>query len=289
MRIGLVHSLIRQDEKMLLSAFDKCGVTLVRIDDRQAKFAPMKDDFELDAVLGRSMSHGSNLNALRFFETAGVPCINHPDVVDVCGDKLRTSLALSRADVPQPDYRVAFSMESALEAIEELGYPVVVKPVVGSCGRLISKINDRDAAEAVLEHKARLGNYQHSIFYIQKYVDKGQRDIRAFVVGKACVAAIYRSSTHWKTNTALGGKATNCPVTKEVSNLAMDAARAVGGGVVAVDIFETPSGLLVNEVNDTMEFKNSVSVTGVDIPLLIAEEVLRLANHENDLAKAVCC
>ena len=169
---------------------------------------------------------------------------------------------------------------SALEAVEALGYPAVLKPITGSWGRLISRVNDRDAAEAVLEHKARLGHYDHSIFYVQRYVDKGDRDIRSFVIGDGCVAAIHRTGPHWKTNTALGARVTACPVSPEISRLSLEAARAVGGGVVAVDLFETESGIVVNEVNDTMEFKNSIAPTGVDIPRLMAEYVVRAGRRE---------
>jgi [lysine-biosynthesis-protein LysW]--L-2-aminoadipate ligase len=175
--------------------------------------------------------------------------------------------------------RVAFTAETALKAIEEMGYPVVIKPVVGSWGRLLAKINDRDAAEAILEHKEVLGSYQHSIFYIQKYVEKQGRDIRSFVIGDECIAAIYRTSDHWVTNTARGGVATNCPVTPGLAELSLQAAQAVGGGMVAIDLFETNAGLLVNEVNHTMEFKNSVATTGVNIPAAMVDYVLSVARH----------
>ena len=132
-------------------------------------------------------------------------------------------------------------------------------------GRLLSKVNDREAAEAILEHKETLGSYHHSIFYIQKYVEKHGRDIRSFVVGDEAICAIYRTSPHWITNTARGGVATNCPVTHEVNEISVRAAKAVGGGVVAIDLFETPDGLMVNEVNYTMEFRNSIDTTGVNI------------------------
>ena len=165
--------------------------------------------------------------------------------------------------------------ESALAAIEQLGYPVVLKPVVGSWGRMVSKINDRDAAEAILEHRDVLGSYQHSIFYIQQYIDKPGRDIRSFVVGDECIAAIYRSSPHWITNTARGGVATNCPLTPELVELSVRATQAVGGGVVAIDLLEDREGrLLVNEVNYTMEFRNSIDTTGVDIPARIIDYVV---------------
>lgn len=271
MKVGFLHSLIRKDEKLLLEAFRAFPqVELVMLDDRRLTF-DLHTRPALDVVLERSINHSRAMHALRLFEAQGVRCINSHEVARICGDKLLTSVALHEAGVPQPALRVAFTEESALQAIEELGYPVVLKPAVGSWGRLLSKVNDRDAAESILEHKTVLGSYHHSIFYIQKYVEKaGGRDIRSFVVGDECIAAIYRTSEHWITNTARGGAASRCPVTPELAEVSLAGARAVGGGVVALDLFETPDGLLVNEVNYTMEFKNSIDTTGVDIPGKIA-------------------
>ena len=207
----------------------------------------------------------------------GIPTVNTFEVANVCGDKLLTTAALVRAGVPVPRTRIAYTPESALEAIEALGYPVVLKPAIGSWGRLLSKVNDRDAAEALLEHKVTLGSFHHGAFYIQEYVEKQGRDIRAFVVGDETICAIYRDSPHWITNTARGAKASNCPVTPELDALSRAAAQAVGGGVVAVDLFETPDGLQVNEVNYTMEFRNSIDTTGVDIPARIVDYTLGVA------------
>jgi len=148
---------------------------------------------------------------------------------------------------------------------------------VGSWGRLLSKINDRDAAETVLEHKTVLGSYHHSIFYIQQYIEKQGRDIRSFVVGDDCITAIYRSSDHWITNTARGAVASKCEITTEIAEISLAAAKAVGGGIVAVDLFESDAGLLVNEVNYTMEFRNSIDTTGVDIPQVVANYIIGLA------------
>jgi [lysine-biosynthesis-protein LysW]--L-2-aminoadipate ligase len=156
----------------------------------------------------------------------------------------------------------------------------VLKPAVGSWGRLLAKISDRDAAEALLEHKETLGSYQHAIFYVQEYVDKPSRDIRSFVVGDETICAIYRESSHWITNTARGGKASNCPVTPEIDRLSRAAARAVGGGVLAIDLLEHPDGMVVSEVNYTMEFRNSIDTTGVDIPSRIVDYVLRVGELE---------
>ncbi|MCL6097824.1 MAG: lysine biosynthesis protein LysX [Bacteroidetes bacterium] len=277
MKIGLLHSLIRKDEKFLIDEFNAIkGVELVMIDDREITFTLGNDHFDLDVVVERCINHSRALHGLRLFEAAGIKCVNSFNVATICGDKLLTSVALAENKVPQPEVRVAFTEESALKAIEEMGYPVVLKPAVGSWGRLLSKINDRDAAEAILEHKTVLGSYHHSIFYIQKYVEKSGRDIRSFVVGDKCIAAIYRTSPHWITNTARGGLATNCPVTPELSELSLKAAKAVGGGIVAIDVFETKQGLMVNEVNYTMEYKNSITTTGVNIPKHMAEYVVKV-------------
>ena len=238
MKIGLLHSLIRKDEKFLIDEFNKIkGIELIMIDDREIKFNIGKDKFDFDIVVERCINHSRALHGLKLFQSAGIKCVNTYNVATICGDKLLTSCALADHKVPQPEVRVAFTEESALKTIEEMGYPVVLKPAVGSWGRLLSKVNDRDAAEAILEHKAVLGSYHHSIFYIQKYVEKKGKDIRSFVVGDKCIAAIYRTSSHWITNTARGGVATKCPVTDELNDISVRAAKAVGGGIVAIDVF----------------------------------------------------
>ena len=276
MKIGLLHSLIRKEEKLLIEAFRNAGVEPVMIDDRKLIL-----DFhtapEIDILVERSINHSRALHALRLFESAGIPCVNSHHVSQICGDKLLTTAALKDCGIAQPKCRVAFTEESALQAIEELGYPVVLKPAVGSWGRLLSKINDRDAAETVLEHKSVLGSYHHSIFYIQRYIEKRGRDIRSFVVGDECIAAIYRTSDHWITNTARGAQASKCEITDDVAQISVAAATAVGGGIVAVDLFESDGGLLVNEVNYTMEFRNSIDTTGIDIPAVVASYVIEQA------------
>ncbi len=277
MRIGFLHSLIRKEEKLLLDEFRKRkGVELEMLDDRKLVF-DLRSRPDIDVALERSINHSRAMHGMRLLESVGIRCINNSEVARICGDKILTSLALEEAEIPQPDLRIAFTEDSALDAIEQLGYPVVLKPAVGSWGRLLSKVNDREAAESILEHKAILGSYHHSIFYIQKYVEKQGRDIRSFVVGDQCIAAIYRTSKHWITNTALGGVATGCPVSNELAKISIRAANAVGGGIVAVDLFETRGGLLVNEVNYTMEFRNSITTTGVNIPAKIVDYVVESA------------
>ena len=273
MRVGLLHSLLRMEEKLLLEAFKQQGVTPIMLDDRKLTF-DLESVPDIDLVVERCINHSRAMHGLRLFESLGIRCINSSDVARICGDKILTSVALKEAGLAQPPIRIAFTEDSALIAIEELGYPVVLKPAVGSWGRLLAKVNDRESAEAILEHKTVLGSYHHSIFYIQKYVEKQGRDIRSFVVGNECIAAIYRSSSHWITNTARGAVATGCPVTDEIASLSVAAAHAVGGGVLAVDLFESTEGLLVNEVNYTMEFRNSIDTTGVNIPGRVVTYVL---------------
>jgi len=278
--VGVLLSRVRVEEKLLLEALERRGARTKLIDDREVVFrVEERPDLGVDVVLERCIQHSRALYALAVLETHGIPTVNTFEVADICGNKLLTTMRLIRDGVPSPRTRLAFTPESALQAVEELGYPAVLKPLVGSWGRLISKVNDRDAAESILEHKDVLGTYMHSIYYVQEYVDKPGRDIRAFVVGDETIAAIYRASPHWITNTARGGQATKCPVTPELNDLCVRAARAVGGGVVAIDVLEGPDGLQVIEVNYTMEFRNSIDTTGVDIPAKVVDYVLEVARR----------
>lgn len=282
MKIGLLASRIRVEEKLLMKELDSRGLDYERIDDRELVLELGNNSMSrFDVVIERCINHSRALYALKILEDWGIPTVNRYGTAEVCGNKILTSSALQKKGVAQPRVKIAFTPKSAIEAMEEMGYPVVLKPGVGSWGRLLSKINDREAAETVLEHKELLGTYHHSIFYIQEYVKKPGRDIRAFVVGDTTIAAIYRSSEHWITNTSRGGTSSVCEVTPELNEICVAAARAVGGGVVAIDVFEDPErGLIVNEVNYTMEYRNSIEPTGVNIPGKIVDFALATARGE---------
>ena len=280
MKISIICSLVRPEEKMLLEAFAKHTVEIDVIDDRSLVFDLDKlDDWRKYAVVvERCVSQSRATYVQRLMKLAGVRTVNTHEVIENCGDKLITSQLMMQHNVPTTRVMLAFTPESALRAVESLGYPCVLKPVVGSWGRGVVRVNDRDAAEAVVNLRDELGGYQQHIYYVQELVRKPERDIRSFVVGDECIAAIYRTSAHWITNTHLGGKASNCPLTPELARISVAAAKAVGGGVVAVDLFEDPErGLLVNEVNHTMEFRNSVPATGVDIPARMVDYVMTVA------------
>ena len=288
MRVGIVISHIRPEEKLLISAFQAQGVEPEIINDREIIFditaGPEQSSptgtawHDYDVVLERSVSTSRGLYTLAMLENGGVNAINSFQTASTCADKFRTTIALTKAGVPQPSARLSFESESTLRAIEQIGYPAVLKPVTGSWGRMLARVNDRDAAEAVIEHRETLGDYSLHLFYTQELIRKPGRDIRAFVVGDQAICAIYRDSPHWITNTARGGKASNCPVTPELAEICLRTARAVGGGILAIDVMEDPErGYLVNEVNHTMEFRNSSAPTGVDIAAEVVRHTLRVA------------
>ncbi len=279
MKVGVLFSRVRVEEKLIFEAFEKRGIPYTLIDDRELVLDIGNNTFrDYDVVLERCINHSRALSALRVLDDWGVKSVNTYQAADICGNKLLTTSAVIKAGLPSPRTQIAFTSESAIKAIQEMGFPVVLKPAVGSWGRLLSKVNDLEAAESILEHKEVLGTYQHSIFYIQEYIRKPGRDIRAFVVGDETICAIYRNSGHWITNTARGGVASNCPVTPEINRLSVGAAKACGGGILAVDILEDQDrGFLVNEVNYTMEFRNSIAPTGVDIPGRIVDYVSQVA------------
>ncbi len=306
---------------MILAALRARDVDYERIDPRKvvyhlgegARDAP--DDLcAYDVVLVRCLSHTNAYYLTRYFESLGVPVISSHQVIATCGDKLLTSAVLQEAGLPIPRTAVALTPERALETMESMGYPVVLKPLFGSWGRLLARVNDRDAAEALLEHKQTLGGYLHGVFYIQDYVDKPGRDIRTLVVGDDVVYAIYRRSDHWITNTARGGDPLPCPLTDEIVGLSLAAAQAVARvshrrpsfaaglpteahreaqgafaaglpteasrAIVAVDLLETQEGqMLVNEVNHTPEFHGAREATDADIAGRIVSHLLKVAEE----------
>jgi len=276
-RIGFLLTRLRPEEKLLLEEFARRPkVEIVRILDGETFFDISKPSSDIDVLFERSISYSRGLYISRIFEAQGVPVINPSVIAERCGDKYITSQILVNHHIPTPRVLMAFDEASAMAAVESLGYPCVLKPVIGSWGRLLAKVDDPYAAEAFIEHKATIG-VNHQVFYIQEYINKPGRDIRAFVIGEEPICAIYRSSDNWITNTARGGVATNCPVTDEIADLCRRAAHAMGGGLLALDLFETENGLSINEINHTMEFRNSIATTGVNIPEKMVDYVLAQA------------
>ena len=283
-RLAILTSRVRVEEKLLIEALRQRSIAFDIIDDSELLLDLSRPDEQwqaYDAVLCRSMSQTRALAVLHILEHWCVRVYNSDTVTAMCNDKLLTTLALLRAGIPTPHTLLAFDPQVTIKGIGMFGYPVVLKPITGSWGRLLARINDRDAAEAVLEHQETLGSYQHHVHYVQEHIAKPRRDIRAFVVGDRTICAIYRTSEHWVTNTARGAVASNCPVTPELDRLCVRAAQAVGGGILAIDVLEDPQrGLLINEINATMEFRNSIAPTGVDIPNEMLDYILSGVRQE---------
>jgi len=269
-KVGLLHSRIRQDEKLLLGELRDRGHDVTKIDVRKEQFnvsEPPESVTGLDVVVDRCMATSRSIYVTQFLEAYGVPVVNAAETAEVCADKVKTSLALQAAGVPTPATDVAFTAEAALESIESFGYPCVLKPVIGSWGRLMAKVDSRSAAEAILEHKETLGHYEHKIFYIQEFVDKPGRDIRVVAADGEPLAAMVRSSEHWLTNAAKGATVEEFDLDLTVTRLVDAASDAVGGGLLGVDLMETgDGGYTVHEVNHTVEFKALDSSSEIDVP-----------------------
>ena len=284
--ISLISDRIRWDEKALINAASHIKVDLKLIDPKgifinvSEGLDEIKDYFG-DVAINRCVSYFRGLHITAILEKAGLEVINPFDVSLICGNKVFTNLALMEAGIPIPKTLLAFTREGALKALNEIGFPAVMKPVIGSWGRLIALVKDRDSAQAIIESREQIHNALLQIYYVQEYVNRPPRDIRVLVIGDEAVAASYRYSPKddWRTNVARGGVSKPCRLTDDLADLALRAAKAVGGGVLAVDCMESPNGILVHEVNSTVEFRGLCSATQVDIPGKIIEYAVRMAKR----------
>jgi [lysine-biosynthesis-protein LysW]--L-2-aminoadipate ligase len=274
MNVGILYSRIRKDEKLLLNELRERGHEITKIDVRKQQFnvhEPPAVFEDVDLVLDRCLATSRSLYVTRFCEAYGLPVVNGPETAETCADKVKNSLALASAGVPTPRTEVAFTTEAALESIERFGYPCVLKPVMGSWGRLMAKIETRSAAEAILEHKETLGHYEHKVFYIQEFVAKPDRDIRVLAADGEPIAAMARSSEHWLTNAAKGAETRAFEPDERALDLVERASDAVGGGLLGIDLMETEDGYTVHEVNHTVEFKALNEVVDEDVPAAVAD------------------
>jgi len=283
--LTLLYDRIRWDEKELLKSARAKGLNVEEVDAKNILLnlsETMAEAFG-DVVLQRCISHSRGTYASACLESRGIMVVNKAYVSEICGNKLWTTLTLIRAGVPTPKTIIAFTPESALKAAEEIGYPVVLKPLIGSWGRMVVALRDREEAEAIIELRSQMDGALNQIFYIQELVKRPPRDIRCIVVGDKLVTAVYRVSPpgEWRTNVARGGLTEPCPITAEVEDIALKAAQAVGGGVLGVDMMESPNGLLVHEVNSTVEFRGAQSATSVRIADEIVDYVIKVVKGGN--------
>lgn len=275
--VTILYDTIRWEEKALLEAGKKKNINIQMVDCKNLAIDLEKKPEDYGPVIQRCVSYYRNLHSTAALEGMGVNVINCLNTGIFAGNKLFTHMLLKKYGVPTPYAAVAFSKDAVIEHLETHGYPKVIKPTVGSWGRLISKLNDKDSAEGIIESReAMYPIYQ--VHYLEEFVNRPPRDIRAIMVGDKIVAAIYRISGNgnWKTNMALGGTAEECKVTPEMEEMCIKAKNAVQGDIVGVDLMESNErGLVVHEVNNTTEYKNTVRVCGVDIPSLMIDYVMK--------------
>ncbi len=278
--ITVLYDTIRWEEKALLEAGKKKNINVQMLDCKKLFLDLDKDKDGYGTVLQRCVSYYRNVHSTAALEGMGVDVINCLKTGIFAGNKLYTHMLLKKEGVPTPHATVAFSRDAALESLEKVGYPKIIKPTVGSWGRMISKINDKDSADGIIESREKMYPI-YQIHYLEEFVKRPPRDIRAIMVGDKIVAAIYRYSGNgnWKTNMALGGRAEKCEITSEMEEICIKAKNAVQGQIVGVDLMESEDrGLLVHEVNNTTEFKNTVRVCDVDIPSLMLDYTLNFRN-----------
>jgi [lysine-biosynthesis-protein LysW]--L-2-aminoadipate ligase len=280
--LTILYDNIRWEEKSLYEAAKKKGVEISNVDCRNLSIDLNNKNSQYlnKIIIQRTVSYFKSLHSTAALEGLGAHIINSLRTAILCGNKLFAHMELQKAGIKTPNAFTAFSPESAMSTLDRLGYPAVIKPTIGSWGRLIALIRDTEAAKAIIEDREHMFPLYH-VYFFEEFVKRPPRDIRAIVVGNTVIAAIYRYSSQgeWKTNMALGGSAKTCPVTKELEDICIKATKAVGGNIVGVDLMESEeNGLLVHEVNNTTEFKNTVRVTGVDVPGLMIDYAVKMSN-----------
>jgi [lysine-biosynthesis-protein LysW]--L-2-aminoadipate ligase len=270
--ITVLYDTIRLEEKALSEAAKKKDIQIEMVDCKNLVLELDKKS-QFHTVLQRCVSYYRNLHSTAALEGMGANVINSLYTGVYAGNKLFTHMLLQNAGIATPFVTVAFSKDSALAALDSLGYPQVIKPTVGSWGRMVTKLNSKEAAEGIIEEREKMYPI-YQIHYLEEFVQRPPRDIRAVVIGDEVAGAIYRNSSedNWKTNTHLGGEATLCKITKELEDICIRATKAVKGQIVGVDLMESKDkGLVVHEINNTTEYRNVARVTGIDVARKILE------------------
>jgi RimK family alpha-L-glutamate ligase len=242
---------------------------------------------DVDAVLARIIPSGSleqiiyRVDALHWIEERGVPVMNSPRAIERAVDKFYTTALLQDAGLPTPETVVCDNMADAMEAVRAMlaGEPardVILKPIFGSMGHGLVRLSDPDAAFRVLRSLEQI----RPVFYLQRAVNHGGRDIRVFVVGGRVIGAIERWAPDgdWRTNVARGGSARPFALSVEWARLAIRAAAAVGADYAGVDLLPSDEdGVFVLEVNAIPGWQGLQRATGIDVAAAIVEHLERKA------------
>ncbi|HEY5735416.1 MAG TPA: lysine biosynthesis protein LysX [Nitrosopumilus sp.] len=279
-KVCIVFDRLRAEEKMLQKEASELGHEALMLDAKitQINTDSKKEDYDLgDIVLERCVSYFRGLHFTASLEFMDIPVLNKFEVANICGNKMFMTLLLKKNNIPTPKTYFSFSSESAAENLEKVGFPLVIKPVIGSWGRGVMPLKDKDTMEAVFEIRDITDSPHDRIYYLQELVKRPPRDIRVITVGDEPIAAMYRkSSGGFKTNIALGADPELCEITKEMEDMAVKASKAMGGGILGIDMMEDEeNGLVVHEVNNTVEFKGLSRVAQRNIPKEMVEFALK--------------
>lgn len=281
MRIAILSSGSGWHVRDLQRAAIESNHEAVAVDFRrvQAGVALEADSLDgFDAIIVRTMPPGSleqvvfRMNVLHCMQAAGTTVLNSPSAIETCVDKYVTTARLAAAGLKVPETIVCQNGDAAMSAFTALGGDVVVKPLFGSEGRGMMRIQDEEMAWRTFRSLERL----QAVLYLQRFIAHPGWDLRAFVMDGTIVAAMRRTSTgDWRTNVAQGGRAEPVTLTKGERELALEAAAVVGTKVAGIDLLPGPAGkLYVLEVNAVPGWRALSSVTGIDIAGLIIKSLL---------------
>ncbi len=278
-KVCIVFDRLRAEEKMLQKEASELGHDALMLDAKitQINTDSKKEDYNLgDVVLERCVSYFRGLHFTASLEFMDIPVLNKFEVANICGNKMFMTLLLKKNNIPTPKTYFSFSSGSAAENLEKVGFPLVIKPIIGSWGRGVMPLKDKDTMEAVFEIRDITDSPHDRIYYLQELIKRPPRDIRVVTVGDEPIAAMYRkSSGGFKTNIALGADPELCEITKEMEDMAIKASKAMGGGILGIDMMEDDEkGLVVHEVNNTVEFKGLARVAQRNIPKAMVEYAL---------------
>jgi len=282
--VGILINRITWEVKQLIAEFEKNQIKYELLNNQKVYYKlsrekDLKSNFDL--ILERSLSYLRGLYSCAILETKGYKVINNYECLTISGNKLLTSLKLIEKNIPTPETYIAFKDNSAINAIDgSIGYPVILKPIIGSWGRLIAKIEDYNSATANLQAREIMGNVYQKIYYLQEYIvdtnSKNPTDFRVFVIGDKCVAVMGRFSPDkdFRSNIAVGGTAKPVELTPELEKLSIQASRAINGEIIGVDLMFKKGNLNVIEINGTPQFKGIVSATKINIASEIVEYIM---------------
>jgi RimK family alpha-L-glutamate ligase len=235
-----------------------------------------------DAVIVRGIPRGSleqvifRVDALHALEARGVTCVNGPRAIERTVDKFLASALLARAAVPTPRTIACERVEDALEAFEELGGDVIVKPLFGAMGAGMTRVDDADVAYRVF-HALSL---ERAVYYLQEALPHDGRDLRALVVGGRVLAAIERVGSGWRANLARGARARATELSAEQERLCLEAAAALGVDYAGVDLLRAADGReYVLELNGIPGWRGLQKATGADVAAALVAHVEALVSE----------